>query len=260
MRRVAPFLVFFLAACVTPDRPGSSVVRDLAPTGKLRAAINYGNGVLAQKGPNGEARGVSVDLARELAKRLDVPLELVTYDAAGKVTADVKSGAWDIAFVARDPKRAEDIEFTAPYVIVEGGYMVPAGSPLQSAEDVDRDGVRIAVGRGSAYDLYLSRALKHARLVRPAPAGPAAAIELFERERPEAYAGVKPAVVDYARAHPEVRVLPGRFMLIEQAMATPKGRTAGAEYLSQFIDEMKASGFVAAALERSGQRDAMVAP
>jgi polar amino acid transport system substrate-binding protein len=254
------FSIFFLAGCVTPDHPGSSVVRDLAPTGKLRAAINYGNGVLAQRGPNGEARGVSPDLARELAKRLNVPIELLSYDAAGKVTADAKSGVWDVAFIARDPKRAEDIEFTAPYVVVEGGYMVPASSPLQSVEDVDREGVRIAVGRGSAYDLYLSRVLKRATLVRAPAPGPAASLELFERERPEAFAGVKPAVVDYARTHPEVRVLPGHFMLIEQAMATPRGRAAGARYLSQFIDEMKASGFVAAGLERSGQKDAAVAP
>jgi polar amino acid transport system substrate-binding protein len=257
---VFSFTLFFLAGCVTPDHPGSSVVRELAPSGKLRAAINYGNGVLAQKGPNGEARGVSVDLARELARRLDVPLELVSYDAAGKVTAAATSGAWDVAFVARDPARAEDIEFTAPYVIIEGGYMVPAASPLQSADDVDREGVRVAVGRGSAYDLYLSRALKRATLVRAAVPGPAASIELFERVRPEAFAGVKPAVVDYARAHPEVRVLPGRFMLIEQCMATPRGRSGGARYLAGFVDEMKASGFVAASLERSGQKDAAVAP
>src|SRR5260221_135111 len=123
-------------------------VLDLAPTGTLRAAINYGNSVLAQREPSGsEGRGVSVDLARELARRLGVPLELVTYDAAGKVTGDAKSGRWDIAFVARDPERAKDIEFSPPYVIIEGGYVVPANSPLKTIEDVEREGVRISVSR-----------------------------------------------------------------------------------------------------------------
>src|SRR5215216_1300763 len=248
----AAFIV--VAGCVTPDIAPSGVVRDLAPTGKLRAAINFGNTVLAQREPFG---GVSVELARELGRRLRVPVEFVTYDAAGKVTADTTSNVWDIAFVARDPERAKDIEFTAAYVIIEGAYLVPNGSPLQKNEDVDRDGVRIAVGRGSAYDLWLSRNLKRATLVR-APTSPAS-IELFAKDRLEVAAGVKQPIVEYARSHPEMRVLPGRFMVIEQAMAVPRGRPAAARYLREFIDEMKASGFVAAGLQRSGQRDAAVA-
>src|SRR6266850_482603 len=140
MKRAWLIAVLFLIGCVTPDVVPTETVRDIAPTGTLRAAINFGNSVLAQKEPLG---GVSVDLARELARRLAVPLELVSYDAAGKVTADATRGAWDIAFVARDPDRAKDIEFTAPYVIIEGGYMVPASSPLQTIEEVDREGVRI---------------------------------------------------------------------------------------------------------------------
>ncbi len=162
-----------LAGCsVMPEVVAPDVVRDLAPTGTLHAAINYGNSVLAQREPSGsEGRGVSIDLARELARRLGVPLELVAYDAAGKVTGDAKSGRWDIAFVARDPERAKDIEFSPPYVIIEGGYVVPANSPLKTIEDVDREGLRISVSRGSAYDLYLSRVLKRAQLVRaPSPA------------------------------------------------------------------------------------------
>ncbi|TMH65222.1 MAG: ABC transporter substrate-binding protein [Betaproteobacteria bacterium] len=234
----------------------TETVRDLAPSGRLRAAINFGNTVLAQKEPLG---GVSIDLARELARRLGVPIELVAYDAAGKVTADATRGAWDIAFVARDPDRAKDIEFTEPYVIIEGAYMVPASSPLQKVEDVDREGVRIAVSRGSAYDLFLSRGvIKRATLVR-APSPPAS-IEQFAKERLEAAAGVRQPLVDYAKAHPEFRVLPGRFMVIEQAMALPRGRPLAARYLREFIDELKASGFVAASLERSGQKDAAVAP
>ena len=145
----------------------ANVVKELAPNGKLRAAINFGNIVLAQKDPaGGEPRGVSAELARELAKRLGVPIEYVTFDAAGKVFDALKAGAWDVAFLAIDPVRSEGIEFTGPYVVIEGAYLVPSSSPLQTNEDVDREGVRVAVARGSAYDLYLTRALKRAQLVR----------------------------------------------------------------------------------------------
>jgi polar amino acid transport system substrate-binding protein len=256
---LAAAVLVLLTGCVTPEVAPSNVVRELAPTGKLRAAINFGNAVLAQREPSGsEPRGVSVDLARELGKRLRVPVEFVTYDAAGRVTADATKGVWDVAFVARDPERAKDIEFSPPYVIIEGGYMVPKGSAIQRVEEVDRPGVRVAVGRGSAYDLWLSRNLKQATIIR-APTSPEA-IELFKKDRLEVAANVKQPLVAYARKDPDVLVLPGRFMAIEQAMATPRGRTAGARYLTEFINEMKGSGFVAAALEKSGQRDATVAP
>jgi len=251
----AALLCLALAACVTPEVAPSSVVRELAPTGKLRAAINFGNPVLAQRDPFG---GVSVDLTRELAKRLGVPIEFVTYDAAGRVTDDATKNVWDIAFVARDLQRAKDIEFTDAYVIIEGAYLVPASSPLQKNEDVDVPGVRIAVSRGSAYDLFLSRNIKRATLVR-APSPPAA-LELFANDRLEATAGVKQPLLDYAVKHPGMRVLPGRFMVIEQAMATPRGRPTAAKYLADFVDEMKASGFVAQSLQKSGQKDAAVAP
>ena len=180
-------------------------------------------------------------------------------DAAGKVTGDATSNRWDIAFVGREPERAKDIEFTAPYVIIEGGYLVPANSPLQTIEDVDREGVRIAVSRRSAYDLFLSRGyLKRATLIR-APTPPAS-MEQFAADGLEAVAGVKAALEQFANTHPGYRVLPGRFMVIEQAMALPKGRPLAARYLREFVDEMKASGFVAAALDRSGQKEAAVAP
>lgn len=255
----AAALSLFPAACVTPEVAPSAVVRELAPTGKLRAAINFGNPVLAQREPSGSnIRGVSVDLTRELARRLRVPVEFVTYDAAGRVTDDATKNVWDIAFVARDPQRAKEIEFTDAYVVIEGAYLVPASSPLQKNEDVDAPGVRIAVGRGSAYDLWLSRNLKRATLVR-APTSPAA-LELFAQDRLGVAAGVKQPLVDYAARHPGVRVLPGRFMVIEQAMATPRGRPTAAKYLAEFVDEMKASGFVADSLQKSGQKDAAVAP
>ena len=253
-------LLPFLAACATaPSGPTPEAVKDLAPNGKLRAAINFGNSVLAQRGPGGEARGVSVDLARELARRLNVPVELVLFDAAGKVADAASQDVWDVAFLAIDPGRGKTIAYTAPYVLIEGTYMVREGSPLRRIEEFDRPGVRIAVGAKSAYDLFLSRTIKQATLVR-APTSPEA-ITLFLRDNLEAVANVKQPLVNYAKANPGVRVIDGRFMAIEQAMGTPQRRSgAGIAYLRRFVEEMKASGFVAAGLERSGQRDAMVAP
>ena len=260
IRRLVTLAALVLAACVTPDVVPSNVARDLAPSGTLRAAINSATRYGAPRaGARGARRGVSVDLARELARRAGVPLELVPYDAAGKVTGDVRSGRWDIAFVARDPQRAQDIEFTDPYVVIEGGYLVPTSSPIQTIENVDRPGVRIAVSRGSAYDLFLSRGvIRNATLVRGA--SPQASIDQFVAERMDALAGVKAVLVDYAQTHPGYRVLPGRFMVIEQAMALPRGRPLAARYLREFVDEMKASGFVAASLTKSGQKEALVAP
>ena len=231
------------------------IVNELAPNGTLRAAINYGNTVLAQKDPKtGEARGVSVDLARELAWRLQVPLDVVPYDAAGKATADARNNRWDVAFFAIDPKRAEDVAFTAPYVIIEGVYAVRSDGPIRSNDEVDRAGVRVAVNKGAAYDLFLTRSLKHATLVRAEES-----FDLFLREGLEAVAGVKQGVVRFVEASPVARLLPGRFMEIQQAMCLPKGREAGAAYLRAFVEEMKASRFVAGAIARAGQ-EATVAP
>ena len=238
---------------ISPD-----VAKDLIPTGKLRAAINYGNTVLVQRSATGELSGITVDLTRELGKRLGVAVELVPFDGAGKSFAAVKSGDLDVGFFAIEPVRAAEIAFTSPYVIIEGTYMVPEDSPLKVIADVDREGVRIAVGLGSAYDLYLTRTLKHASLVR-APSS-AAAMELFLTDKLEAGAGVKQPIVAFAKAHPGVRAMDGRFQTIEQAMGTAKAHAAGAAYLTAFIEEMKASGFVAEALKRSDQPDAAVAP
>jgi polar amino acid transport system substrate-binding protein len=242
---------------VTPVPP--DVLKELAPTGKLRAALNLGNGVLVQ-GPAEDPRGVTVDLSRELAKRIGVPVEFVTYPAAGKVFEALKTGAWDVAFFAIEPVRAAEVEFTAPYVLIEGTYMVLKDSPLKVVADVDRPGVRIAVGVGSAYDLFLTRNLKNATIVRASTGGGRAMIDLFLNDKLEAAAGVKQPLVEYAKTDPRVRVMDGRFQVIEQAMGTPKGRTAAARYLRAFVEEMKASGFVADALKRSNQPDAEVAP
>ena len=237
----------------------SDVVSSLAPAGRLRVAINFGNPVLARKDPDtGTPRGVSVDLAVELGRRLGVSLDFVTFDGAGKVFDALKTEAWDLAFLAIDPIRAAEIDFSPPYVVIEGTYLVPAGSALWTVEDLDHPGIHIAVGRGSAYDLYLTRALKTAQIVR-APTS-AEAIALFQTDRLEAAAGVKQALDAAAKANPGLRVIPGHFMTIEQAMVTPKGREAGTRYLRGFVEELKASGFIAGTLAANGQTEAVVAP
>jgi polar amino acid transport system substrate-binding protein len=226
----------------------------------LRAGINYGNPILAQRDPaTGTLRGIAVDLAQELGRRIGAPVELVAYDAAGKMTDALASGAWDVAFLAVDPTRGSQIDFSAPYLETEGTYLVPEGSPIRTVADADRDGVRIVVGAKSAYDLFLSRTLVHAELVR-APT-PVEAIDLFGRERFDAVAGVRQVLATAAARFPGSRVLDERFMVIAQAAGVPKGREAGARYLRDFIENVKASGFVAAALEASGaQNSAAVAP
>ncbi len=233
--------------------------RILAPTGTIRAAINFGNPVLAQRDPaTGGARGVSADLARELGRRAGLPVAIVPFESAGAVFEASASDAWDIAFLAIDPVRAAEILFTPPYVIIEGGYAVPSDSPLRTVDDVDQAGVRIAVAEKSAYDLHLSRTLRHAEIVR-APTGEAS-LRRFLHDGLEALAGVKAALRAIVDADPALRMMDGRFMAIEQAMGTPRGRDAAWRDLCDFIEEMKASGFVADALKRSGQRDARVAP
>jgi polar amino acid transport system substrate-binding protein len=235
-------------------KPNEEIVKQLAPSGKLRVGINFGNMVLAQGTPEAPL-GITPDLARELGKRLGVPIEFIPYDAAGKTFEALKAGKLDIIFLAIEPVRAAEIEFTAPYVLIEGVYLVPKDSPLKAVADVDRDGVRIGVNKDSAYDLFLTRTLKHATLVR-AENG----VDIFVKDKLDASAGVKQPMVAYAKTDPNVKVMDGRFMEIRQAMGTPKGHTVGAQYLHAFIEEMKASGFVADALKRSNQPDAAVAP
>jgi polar amino acid transport system substrate-binding protein len=241
---------------VTPE-----VVKQFAPTGKLRAAINQGNGVLVQRQPDGaEPKGVTIMLAKELGKRLGVPVELVLFNAAGEVFAALKEGRWDVAFLAVEPVRAAEIDFTAPYVIIEGAYMVPKDSALKTPADVDVKGIRIAVGKGSAYDLYLTRTIKNAEIVRASTGGGRASIDLFNDEKFEVAAGVRQPLAEYAKTDPNVRIMAERFMAIEQAMGMPKGRSAAHAYLRGFVEEMKRSGFVADALKVTNQPDAQVAP
>ena len=230
----------------TPD-----IRTELAPTGKLRAAINYNNPLLARRdAASGEITGLAVDLSSELARRAGVPLEIVPVDAAGKITESAQNNVWDIGFLAIDPRRANEIEFTAAHVELEGTYLVPADSPLQRIEDVDRPGLRIAVTADSAYDLFLTRTLKHAQIVRAV--NTPKSFDLLVEQQLDAVAAVRTALITAAKRLPGSRVLSGHFMTIPQAAGVPRGRPAAAGFLRDFIEDMKASGFVASALKQYG--------
>lgn len=230
----------------------------LLSTGKLRAAINYGNPVLAQRGDQGRPQGVSVALATELASLLGVELEVVSFEAAGKVVDTAAEDVWDIGFLAIDPKRAEDVSFTAPYVLIEGTYLVREDSPYTELAQLDAPGVKIAVGKGAAYDLFLTRNLQHSELVR----GPtsASAVDLFLDHNLDAAAGVRQPLEAAAREHTGLKVLPGHFTAIRQAMVVPTAKAAALPQLRAYVEAMKASGFVAQALRDSGQGADLVAP
>ncbi|HXF74673.1 MAG TPA: ABC transporter substrate-binding protein [Methylomirabilota bacterium] len=235
-----------------------SVRAKLAPSGKLRVGINHGNPVLAKRDPvSGELGGVAVDLARELARRAGIPLALVAFESAGKMFDALNTGAWDAAFLAIDPARADRISFTPPYVEIEATYLVPPGSSFNAVEDIDRVGVRVGVSAKSAYDLFLTRNLKHAQLVHAAD--PNSAFELILAGKVDVVAGVKQHLLANAARLSGSRVLEGRFMAIEQALGIPIGRDLAAEYLREFIEDVKASGFVARALEKAGVSEVSVA-
>ena len=238
----------------------STMIQSFAPTGKLRAGINVGNPILAKlDSATQKPVGVSVDLATELAKRLGVPVEYVVFDAAGKSVEALSSEKVDIGFFAVDPMRADAIAFTAPYVLIEGSYLVRKNSLLQRNEEVDRAEHSIVVGKGSAYDLFLTREIKQAKLVR-SPTSPTV-VDMFVAEKHDVAAGVKQQLELDAKRLPDLRLLPGSFMVISQAMGVPKKRGADAEkFLRTFVEDMKASGFVQQALERHQIEGASIAP
>jgi polar amino acid transport system substrate-binding protein len=211
--------------------------------------------VLAQGTPD-EPAGVTVDIARELARRLEVPVELLCFDAARKSFEAMTTGQADICFLAIDPARAGEVAFTAPYVVIEGVFAVPAGSALTTVAEVDAPGVRIGVRKGSAYDLYLTRELRQATVVRSDEG-----VDVFLAEGLEATAGVRQPITRFVTANPGVRLIDERFMEIRQAVGTTQSRSPETvAYLHGVVEELKANGFVADALIRSGQADAAVAP
>jgi polar amino acid transport system substrate-binding protein len=251
--------LFLLGASPTMSSVSPAIRSDFAPTGTMRVGINHGNLVLAQKNATtGEVKGVAVDMAHELGRRLGVPVELVQYTSAGQMTDALAAGAWDVAFLAREPGRAGEIGFTAPHLLIEGTYLVPAGAAYTRVPEVDRAGVRIAVSEKSAYDHFLTRNIKHATLVRGA--GNSAGLGLLQAGKADVIAGVRQLLLMDQAKLPGSRVLDDRFMVIEQAMGMPRGRDAGLQYAKEFIEDVKASGFVARSLEKSGVRGVPVAP
>ena len=238
----------------------SSLISKFAPTGLLRASINLGNPILASKDPaTGAPVGVSVDLARAFAKCLGVDIELVVFDAAGRSVEAVAAERADIGFFAIDLQRGVDIGFTPPYVLIEGCYMVREDSPIRRNEEVDAEGNLLVVGKGSAYDLFLSREIRHAHIVR-SPTSPTV-VDTFLAQNADVAAGVKQQLQADAARIGGLRLLDGRFMVIQQAMGTPRSRGEEATaYLSAFVEEMKASGFVAEALDRHRIEGVSVAP
>ena len=236
-----------------------NVKNELAPAGKLRVGVNLGNFLLVNKDPAGGApRGIVPDLAQELGRRLGAQVELVTFAGAGETADGARAGTWDIAFIGAEPQRAEQIAFTPAYLEIPATYLVPAGSPIQSLAEVDRPGVRIAVSARSAYDLYLSRNLKHAQLVRAE--GIPASYDLFVAGKLDVLAGLLPRLVTDVERLPGARVLEGKFTAVQQAVGTPKARAQGAAWLREFVADIKATGLVAQLIERHKARGVTVAP
>jgi polar amino acid transport system substrate-binding protein len=233
----------------------TTTAEDLAPTGVLRVSINLGNPVLAQGTPAAPT-GVTVDIAREIGVRLGVPVEFACFDAARKSFEAMVSGRADICFLAIEPARAAVVAFTAPYVVIEGVFVVPVGSEFRTAADVDRPGVRVGVKEGSAYDLFLSRTLRHAEVVRGTDG-----IDEFRARGLDAAAGIRQPMTEFVAVHPDVRLIDDRFMEIQQAVGTTKSRQpATVGFLRDLVAELKGNGFVADALRRANQFDVTVAP
>lgn len=235
-------------------------VRDaLAPTGTLRVALNMSNTLLTATDPaTGEPCGLAADLGRELGQRLGVPVVLLPYPNPGVLADAASTGVWDVGFIGAEPQRAQEIDFTAAYVEIEATYLVPPGSPLQAIAEVDRPGVRIAVPERSAYELYLSRSLQHAQLVRIQ--GADNAFKRFVADKLDALAGLRPRLVTDHDALPGSRLLDGNFTAVQQAAGTPKGRPVGAQYLCAFIEDIKSTGLVARTIAKHNVRGLTVAP
>jgi polar amino acid transport system substrate-binding protein len=253
----AALFVLTSGAMATEITP--AIRSEIAPSGKLRVGLNHGNFLLVTPGSSAtDPRGVASDVARELGRRVGVPVEFIKFDTAGKLGDGVKTGAWDVAFLGAEPQRAAEIAFTAAYLEIPSTYLVPAGSPIRSVAEVDREGVRIAVADQSAYGLYLARTIKHAKLVMTQ--GLDSSFEVFVSQKLEALAGLKPRLLTDVQKLPGARILDGQFTAVQQAIGTAKNREASARFLRAFVEEVKASGLVAEAISRNGAQGVSVAP
>lgn len=252
-------LPFVLTSGVMANEITTAARSELAPTGTLRVGLNHGNFLLVTPGSSGTApRGVASDVARELARRAGVPVEFIRFDTAGALGDAVRTGGWDVAFLGAEPQRAAEIAFTSAYLEIPATYLVPAGSPIRSVGEVDREGVRISVTEQSAYGLYLSRTIKHARLVQTK--GLDSSFDVFVADKLEALAGLRPRLLTDVQKLPGARILDGQFTAVQQAIGTPKGRAAAAAYLRAFVEDVKALGFVAEAISTNGVQGVTVAP
>src|SRR6201987_2776565 len=227
------------------------VVSELAPTGVLRAAINMGNFLLVTgRSPSGDPEGVAPAVAAAIPHRLGVPLKYVPYARPGELADDTEKGLWDIGLIGAEPQRAAGINFTAAYCEIEATYLVPAGSPITKVGEVDQPGKRIAVTARSAYGLWLENNVKKAQLMQFDSAD--AALKQFDSEKMDAYAGLRPGLLQVAQARPGSRILDGQFTAVQQAVGTPKKNAAGFEFLKAFVEEAKQTGIVASFIEREG--------
>ena len=232
---------------------------ELAPTGVLRAGINMANFLLVTgRRDDGGPQGVAPDMASAVAERLGVEVAYVPYETPGQLADDATNGVWDVGLIGAEPARAEHIAFSAAYVEIEATYLVPADSQIQAITDVDQPGVRIAVAARSAYDLYLTRNIQHAELVRVA--GLNASYDLFVSDKLDALAGLRPRLISDVEKLPGARLLDGKFTAVQQAIGTPRDREAGAAFLRDFVEEAKASGLVGQFIERHRVRGLSVAP
>ena len=232
---------------------------ELAPTGVLRAGINMANFLLVTgRRDDGAPQGVAPDMASAVAERLGVEVDYVPYETPGQLADDATNGVWDIGLIGAEPARAEHIAFSAAYVEIEATYLVPADSPIQAVADVDQPGVRIAVAARSAYDLYLTRNIQHAELVRVA--GLNASYDLFVNDKLDALAGLRPRLMSDVEKLPGARLLDGKFTAVQQAIGTPRDRGAAAAFLRDFVEEAKASGLVGQFIERHRVKGLSVAP
>jgi len=235
------------------------VISDLAPTGVLRAGINLSNFLLVTRmSPAGDPEGVAPDLAREIATRLGVPLKYVPFKSPGELADKATSGVWDIGLIGAEPQRAETISFSPAYAEIEATYLLPFGSPLKAIADVDAPGVRIAVTGRAAYGLWLDRNIKHAELVRSETLD--SAYQQFVSGKLDALAGLRPRLLSDLEKLPGARIIDGRFTSVQQAIGTPRKNAAGAAFLRDFVEEVKASGFVARLIEHHKVRGLSVAP
>jgi len=256
---VAAIALFVLTSGAMANDITPAVRSELAPSGTLRVGLNHGNFLLVTPGSSAtDPRGVAPDLARELARRLGVPIEFSKYETAGALGDAVRSGAWDVAFLGAEPQRATEIAFTAAYLEIPATYLVPAGSPIRTLADVDREGVRIAVAEKSAYELWLSRNIKHAKLVLTK--GIDASYNAFVNDKLEVLSGLRPRLLSDVQKLPGARLLDGQFTAVQQAIGTPKARSAGAAFLRTYVEDVKASGFVGEAITRNNSQGVSVAP